>query len=180
MHCAVLIADSLDRVHELVPAILDGLTTEDVLWRPDPGANSIGWLIWHLTRDEDAAVSLVTGGEQVWISGRWNDAFGLPYAPGAMGYGMSTDDVAAFTVPDPSVLVQYSQAVAAVTRETIPRLTDEHLDTVIDTSFTPAVTLGTRLVSIIVEVSQHIGQAAYLKGMRARLTNTPTTWAGYV
>lgn len=180
MRSVQLILASLDRIHEIVPAILDDVTREDVLWRPDPGANSIGWLIWHLTRAEDAALSLASGSEQEWVSGDWAATFGLPYPVTAYGHGMSIEDVARFTVPEPSVLVDYSRSVAAAATRTLSSLTDSDLDRVVDTSYDPPVTLGVRLVSIIVETSQHIGQAAYLKGMRARLTGTRTEWKGYV
>ncbi|WP_028709550.1 mycothiol transferase [Propionicicella superfundia] len=180
MRTTQLVLDSLGRVHELIPAVLDGLTTEDVLWRPDPGANSIGWLIWHLTRAEDAIVSHIAGAEQEWDTGKWNETFGLPYAAPGGGFGMSAEDVGRFTVPDPDVLRQYAEAVGALAGEVVSKLTDADLDRVIDTTYTPPVTLGVRLVSVMVETAQHIGQAAYLKGMRERATGTASAWHGYV
>ena len=38
------------RVRELVIDLTDGLTDEIATYRPDPGANSIAWLVWHLSR----------------------------------------------------------------------------------------------------------------------------------
>ena len=48
-----LLTDALDRVHEQVPGIVEGLDEDALAWRPDPGANSIAWLLWHVTRVED-------------------------------------------------------------------------------------------------------------------------------
>jgi hypothetical protein len=180
MRTTQLALDSLGRVHELIPAVLDGLTTEDVLWRPDPGANSIGWLIWHLTRAEDAMISNLAGAEQEWVTGRWDETFGLPYSPKAGGFGMSPEDVGRFTVPDPDVLRQYAEAVGALSVEVVSKLTDAELDRVIDESYTPPVTVGVRLVSIMVETAQHIGQASYLRGLRERAVGATSDWHGYV
>lgn len=180
MRTTQLALDSLGRVHELIPAVLDGLTTADVLWRPDPGANSIGWLIWHLTRAEDAMISSLAGSEQEWVTGKWDETFDLPYSPKAGGFGMSSEDVGRFTVPDPDVLRQYAEAVGAFAVEVLSTLTDADLDRVIDESYTPPVTVGVRLVSIMVETAQHMGQAAYLRGMRERAVGATSDWHGYV
>ena len=44
-----ILRDAFGRVAEDLPALLAGLDAETLLWRPDPEANSIGWLAWHLT-----------------------------------------------------------------------------------------------------------------------------------
>ena len=45
------------------------------------------------------------------------------------------------------------------------RLTPEDLDRVVDSRWNPAVTLGVRLVSIADDCLQHVGQAAYVRGL---------------
>ena len=42
------------------------------------------------------------------------------------------------------------------------------LDRVVDTRWTPPVTLGVRLVSVLDDDMQHVGQAAYVRGMLLR------------
>ena len=59
---------------------MDGLSDDDLAWRPDPEANSIAWLVWHLTRIEDDHVAGVAGTTQVWDDDGWADRFGLPFA----------------------------------------------------------------------------------------------------
>jgi len=174
-----VVLDSLGRVHELVPAVLNGLTREDVLWRPDPGSNSIGWLIWHLTRVEDDHVAGLGGRDQVWLEG-WRERFGLPYAEQAHGYGMSADEVAAFDVPGPDVLVDYAAAVAAHSRDIVAALTEADFGRIVDERWDPPVTLAVRLVSVMVETAQHIGQAAYVRGLRERAVGRDSGWAGHV
>jgi hypothetical protein len=42
---------------------------------------------------------------------------------------------------------------------------DGDLDRIVDTRWDPPVTLGVRLVSTIADCLQHVGQAAYAKGL---------------
>lgn len=180
MLIAEFLTDSVSRVHELIPPIVDNLSVEDVLWRPDGEANSIGWLVWHLLRAEDDIIADLAGHDTVWKSGGWAQRFSLPYPDDETGFSMSPEDVARFQVPHVSVLNDYAAQVLAQSKHFFSTVTETDLDRVIDTSFDPAVTMGVRLVSLTVELSQHIGQAAYLKGLRERATGTASTWKGYV
>ncbi|MEA5053992.1 MAG: DUF664 domain-containing protein [Propionicimonas sp.] len=173
-----LVLDSLERVHELIPAVLDGLDRDDVLWRPDPDSNSIGWLVWHLTRVEDDHLADLGGIGQVWPD--WAGRFGLPYPVSAHGYGMTSAEVGAFDVPSPSLLVDYAAAVAEQSRQVLAGLGESDYDRVVDTRWDPPVTLAVRLVSVMVETAQHIGQAAYVRGLRERAIARPSDWVGHV
>ncbi len=46
-------------------------------------------------------------------------------------------------------------------------MTPEDLDRVVDKRWNPPVTLGVRLVSILNDDVQHVGQAAYVRGLLA-------------
>ncbi|HMG61975.1 MAG TPA: DinB family protein, partial [Streptosporangiaceae bacterium] len=83
MRTADVLADSFGRVHYEVHQCLDGLAPGDLAYRPDGAANSIAWLIWHLTRIQDDHVAHVAGTEQVWLADGWFDRFGLPFLPTA-------------------------------------------------------------------------------------------------
>jgi len=175
---SAIILDSLGRVHELIPVLLKGLDRDDVLWQPDPGSNSIGWLIWHLTRVEDDHLADMGGKEQVWVAG-WREKFGLPYAPDAHGYGMGPDDVAAFDIASVDLLTGYAAAVAEQANSIVQALTDADYDRIIDTRWDPPVTVAVRLVSVMNEVAQHVGQAGYVRGLRERAINRDSAWAGH-
>ena len=58
-------------------------------------------------------------------------------------------------------------ATTAALSEYIAGLSEVDLDDVIDTSWTPHVTRGVRLVSMIDDAAQHVGQAAYAAGILA-------------
>ena len=53
MNSIDILRDGLGRIAEDLPAVIDGLDSEQLSYQPSEGANSIGWLVWHLTRVED-------------------------------------------------------------------------------------------------------------------------------
>ena len=160
-----LLADGFGRIAETLPSIVDGLSVDDLLWRPYDRANSIAWILWHIARMEDAQIAPLAGAGEVWAREGWVERFALPYAPGAMGYGQSADDVAAFRLEDPKLLTGYYQAVHEATIELVDTLSEDDLARVIDERWDPPVTLAVRLVSVVDDAAQHIGQAAYVKGL---------------
>ncbi len=162
-----LLIDSLDRVHDLVPGILEGLSDDDLAWRPDPEANTIAWLIWHLTRIEDDHVCDAAGQEQAWTADGWAERFALPFPASAHGYGQTAAEVGQVRVGG-DLLAGYLAAVGERTRAYVATLAPDDLDRVVDTHWDPPVTLGVRLVSVVNEVNQHVGQAAYLRGLLDR------------
>ncbi|MET0449335.1 MAG: DinB family protein [Aeromicrobium sp.] len=159
-----LLDDSFTRIGDGVASVVDGLSPSDLSHRLAPGANTIGWLVWHLLRVQDDHVADVAGTDQVWTAGGWYDRFDLPFEPDATGYGQSADDVDAVSTTA-ELLVGYAEAVTAATREFVSALTDDDLDRVVDDSWDPPVTLGARLVSVIGDDLKHLGQAEYVAGL---------------
>ena len=162
---ADLLTDTFERVQGLVHRAVDGLTPDELVWRPAPDANSIGWLVWHLTRIKDDHVAGAAGLDQVWLSAGWCQRFALPYEDTAHGYGQSTEDVAAFSVPSGDLLLGYHDAVHEQTMQVVAALSEADLDRVVDESWDPPVTYAVRLVSVISDTLQHAGQAAYVRGL---------------
>jgi hypothetical protein len=167
MNVSELLADALGRVHEQIPGLVAGLSDDDLAWRPDPEANSIAWLVWHLTRIEDDHVAGVAGTEQVWIADGWVDRFGLPFGRHEHGFSMSSADVGKVRVSG-DLLAGYHDAVATRTAAYVATLEPDDLDRVVDEAWDPPVTLGVRLVSVVNEVNAHLGQAQYVRGLLER------------
>ena len=167
MNIDAVLADALTRVREQVPAVVGGLDVDDLAWRPDADANSIAWLIWHLTRVADDHVAEVAGTDQVWTSQGWYQQFGLPFPAAAHGYGHSSAQVAAVRVPS-DLLAEYHDAVAEAVLAYVGTLTPNNLDRVVDERWDPPVTLGVRMVSVLNDITQHVGQAAYTRGLLER------------
>jgi len=164
VNIAELLTDGFDRVHGEVHEALDGLTVEQLAWRVAPEANSIAWLVWHLTRVQDDHVSEVAGVDQAWTEDGWAGRFALPFADDATGYGHDSDDVGAVRV-EGDLLAGYFDAVYARTIAYVATLTDPDLDRVVDRRWNPPVTLGVRLVSVLDDDIQHAGQAAFVRGI---------------
>jgi hypothetical protein len=162
-----LLVDAFERVRDGVHPAANGLTLEELAWRPDPEANSIAWLVWHLTRIQDDHVSGLAGQPQAWTGGGWFDRFALPLDPADTGYGHDPDTVGLVTA-EARTLLDYFEDVHDRTLEYLRGLDDDGLGRVVDTSWDPPVTVGVRLVSVVVDDLQHVGQAAYVRGILQR------------
>jgi Protein of unknown function (DUF664) len=168
MTSAELLVDMFERIREDVHAAVRGLTPDQLALRIDADANSIAWLVWHLTRIQDDHVAAAAHVEQVWTSAGWIERFGLPFEPWATGYAHSSADVAAVTVDSGDVLLDYHDAVHAETIRFVEGITDADLDRIVDEAWDPPVTLGVRLVSVINDNTEHAGQAAFVRGIVLR------------
>ncbi|WP_067466777.1 mycothiol transferase [Nocardia amamiensis] len=164
---ADVLTDGYERIKETVHEAVDGLGEDDLVHRVDAGANSIAWLVWHLTRVQDDHIADVAGIEQVWTAQGWFDRFGLPVDKTATGYGDRPADVAVIRA-SAELLTGYFDAVHEQTLRFVRELEDGDLDRVVDTRWDPPVTLGVRLVSAIADDLQHAGQAAFVRGVLER------------
>jgi hypothetical protein len=160
-----LLTDAYDRLPDLVRGAVDGLTPEQLRQAPGAGANPIGWLVWHLTRIQDHHVADLLDAEQLWVSGDWAGRFGLAADPDDTGYGHSAEQVAAVRPESAQALIDYYRAVADRTRTFLAALRPADLDRVVDEAWDPPVTLGVRLVSVLGDDLEHVGQAAYVRGL---------------
>jgi uncharacterized damage-inducible protein DinB len=152
-------------IQETLRRTLDGLGPPQLRARVRPESNTIAWLAWHALRVQDDHVAEVAGREQVWTAEGWAQRFGLPFDDDATGYGFSADEVAATRIEDRQLLLDYAAAVHARSAEFLEGLSDDDLDRVVDRRWDPPVTLGVRLVSVLSDDLQHLGQAAYLRGL---------------
>ena len=162
-----LLTEAFDRIHAVVHAALKDASIEVLTFRADPEANTIAWLIWHLTRVQDGHIAELVGGEQEWTNGAWFDRFDLPFDPKSTGYGQSAAEVAAVRA-DAELLAGYYDAAHARTVDYLHTLTEADFAKIVDTSWNPPVTLAMRLVSILSDDLQHAGQASYVRGLAMR------------
>ena len=165
---AELLVDAFGRVREAVQQTVSGLAAEELNARLDPAANSIAWLVWHLARVQDDHVADAAGVEQAWLGQDWVGRFALPLDPKAIGYGHTSEEVAAVRVADPGLLTGYYEAVHRQTVGYARGLSDADFDRIVDRSWNPAVSLGVRLVSVVNDTMMHIGQAQYVRGVLDR------------
>lgn len=165
MDVAALLVESFGRIPEEVQGAVDGLSAEDLARPPAEGANTIGWLTWHLTRVQDHHVSELVGAPQVWEGGTWPERFGKAPDPDDTGYGDTAEEVLAVRPDGPDAVTGYLDEVWARTRTYLEGLSAADLDEVVDDRWDPPVTRGVRLVSVVDDMAQHAGQAAYARGL---------------
>jgi hypothetical protein len=171
MNTSDLLDDAFGRIRGVVHQVVGDLTDVQLAHRPDPDANSIAWLVWHLTRIQDDHVADVAGSEQVWTADGWNERFAFPFDDSSTGYGHRSEDVAAVRVESGTLLTGYHDAVYERTVDYLAGVGAPDLDRIVDASWDPPVSLGVRLVSVIEDDLQHAGQAAYVRGLVERRTN---------
>ena len=161
-----LLSDAFGRIGEGVAMVVDGLSPHELAHRVAPRANTIAWLVWHLTRVQDGHIAeLIDGAEQVYVTGDWGPRFGLASDPDDSGYGHSAAEVASVRPTDGDALLDYLDAVTAVTEGYLRGVSAEDLDSVVDRNWDPPVTLGVRLVSVADDCLEHAGQANYVRGL---------------
>jgi hypothetical protein len=153
------------RIPPLARQAVADLDTDQLCRAPANGTNPIGWLIWHLARVQDHHVAELLDCDQIWVSDRWPDRFGLEADPSNIGYGHSPEDVAAVRPDGPEALLGYLDSVDQRTVELLGNVTEADLDRIVDRRWDPPVTMGVRLVSIADDCLQHVGQANYLRGL---------------
>jgi len=161
---AELLIDAFGRVREGALAAIDGLTEDQLAHRVAPDANSVAWLVWHAHRVQDDHIADAAGLQQVWAARGFIEHFALGLDEAATGFGHTSAQVAKVRAPD-ELLARYVEATHRQTVAWIGGLTEADLDRVIDEAWDPPVTLGVRLVSVVDDGTQHIGQAAYVRGL---------------
>lgn len=177
---AVLVAllrDGFGRVRDGVAALLEKSGEQLLQYRPGTRANHIGWLIWHISRVQDdhfvhLARALWPGEtfEQRWSGAGFSTRFDLPYAAGDTGYGHDSNQVAAFGMFDGALLGAYHEAVHESCHVILGRLEISDLQTIIDHRWNPPVNTAVRLMSILEDTTKHLGQAEYIAGLYAAVS----------
>jgi hypothetical protein len=162
-----LLADGFGRIRELASDVVDG-SKEHLSFRADASANTVAWLVWHAARQEDLQIAHLGDVEQAWVAEGWPTRFGHGLGDGDMGYGDSVADVARLDSATAELLTGYHEAVHARTTAYLDQLDRDELERVVDASYDPPVTVAGRLVSIVSDGLQHLGQAAYVKGLADR------------
>jgi hypothetical protein len=165
MDVAGLLVELYGRIPPLAREAVEGLDVARLCEPPAAGANPIAWLVWHTARVQDHHVSELVEAEQLWVANDWARRFGLEADADNTGYGHSPDDVARVRPEQPSVLLEYLEATHERATRFTASLDAAALDRIVDRRWDPPVTLGVRLVSVADDSLQHVGQAAYARGL---------------
>jgi hypothetical protein len=159
-----VLLDAFERIRDAVHPAVNGLRADELAFRPDAESNSIAWLVWHLTRIQDDHVAGLDGRPQVWTANGWAERFALPLEPADTGYGHDAEAVGKVRA-DVTSLLGYYEDTHQKTLDFVGSLAESDLTRVVDERWDPPVTMSVRLVSVIVDDLQHVGQAAYVRGL---------------
>ena len=161
-----LLEDTFLEMEQDMERALDGLTPEELSWRPATGANSIGFTLWHLTRAEDVWLQRSAQGvPQVFEAGGWAGKWGIPAED--TGYGYDEKKLAAFPTPPLAELLSYYRAVRRDTLAYLKGLTAEGLDGPLKVAHKYSV--GRMFGHVVSEIGQHVGHVCYLRGLKRGL-----------
>ena len=157
------IEDAFNIEHEYLMDALDGLTSDEIIWKPGPEANSIGWILWHMIRVEDMWFQFfIQHQPEIWEKDNWNEKFGLPTRDN--GFGHTPEQVNNFPIYDLTEMLAYGSAVRTATLSYLKSMTAEQLD-VVPREARPEMSVGRIFRQVIGEIYQHQGHIAYLKGL---------------
>lgn len=158
-----LLKEMAARPLEITQRVFADCTAEELNAHPAQHPNSIAWLLWHTGREIDFQLADL-GGNEVWKAQKFNERFGLGELGDSLGYGHSEQEAHSIQVSDPALLIDYITACTTSLQNYVETLSEADLDQVIDERWNPPVTRGVRLVSMVDDALQHVGQASYALG----------------
>ena len=167
MNTVQFISDCLEQTHIRLMATCDGLAEEQMAWRPAPTSNNIGFILWHVARNEDSRVTRTARGASgfeadLWVTDGWYEKFGQPQTAPDPGDRLGLRSLA---IPPPEVLVSYAKAASARTALFLQTLEESRLNEAMS-STDQQDTLSSSLRHIIVHKNNHHGQIDYLRGLQ--------------
>ena len=170
MNLSDFVLDNLDRIQQVLTEAVDTMTYEELTWRPGAEANPIGFILWHQVRCEDTYIQTVIQQQsQVWVSEKWYQKLNLSDDLRDNGNDYTAEQVACFPVPELKDLLGYAEAVRARTVACLKEITPDKLDKEIQPPEFWGNNLGKLFSYMLCELTQHIGQIAYLRGLQRGL-----------
>jgi hypothetical protein len=147
-------------------AVLDGLESTQLDATIETDTNTIGWLLWHLTRSHDRNVSEMLGRQQLWLADSWHECFNRPPDPDDTGYGHTSAQAASFRSPSADTLIGYHRATVAMIDDYLNGAPEQDFDRMAGSpTLGNTATVQARLVGVLVDALQHVGQAALVRGV---------------
>ena len=152
---------------EWLERYLDGLTQDEIEYRPNAQCHSIGFIVWHYGRALDLWTQTLARQAPQLYEREWAARLGLAPEPTDVGFGYDADALAIWRCPPKTLLVEYATA----TRDNLLSFLAEHDDNALTTETMTnrrgeTIKLADMFRMLLWEVNQHGGQAGYLRGMQ--------------
>lgn len=164
MSATTILHNAATRPAEAAERLRDSLSPEVLNAHLGGHDNSVAWLLWHTGRELDLQTVDLAGTEEVWSTGGYAERTGIGSPGDGVGLGHTSGEAREIVSDHGDALVDYIAAATEALVDYITTLDDEDLDEIIDHNWDPPVTRGVRIVSMIDDAAQHVGQAAYAVG----------------
>ena len=154
------LANSWENLHRAT----DDLNLEQLVWRPRPEANPVGYLLWHVGRVEDNFIQrFILRGDEVWWAKGWQERFG--YQTRGIGTGFTTEQVDDVPIPSLALVWGYLDEVREHTMRYLSALDWTTLTEKPRADRFPEWSIQTILRQLIAHSNQHLGDISYLRGL---------------
>ncbi|MBX7112048.1 MAG: DinB family protein [Dehalococcoidia bacterium] len=173
MNAIAYITTQAEALPALLARRLDGLTEDQLVWRPAPRANHIAFIVWHCLRACDwqlGRVRGVTPDLEAWHTAGFRDRTGYdPRGLGSRGLGIGTGYTLAMVeaVPaDARLLEDYAAAISQAYVAHLATMTDDDLEASLAVSEgAPPQRAYHAIDTAIRQFHQHMGECDYLRGL---------------
>jgi hypothetical protein len=124
-----LLRRSLVSMHSLLDKAVEGMTADQLNFRPQEGGVTAFFSLWHYVRTEDNIVNWVVQRKPtVWLEGGYDVAMGLHRT--SQGTGMTDEEASAVRIADVSKWDEYQRATWAATDAYLAAMSPEEFETV--------------------------------------------------
>jgi hypothetical protein len=154
-----------DGLERNIKRVTDGLTREELMWRPACGCNSMGLILFHVARSEDSLVQArLRSKPEVWDTGKWYKK--LNVAKDEAGSHYTAEQVNAFTAPQLEDILAYYTAVHAQIMKYVKTLTAASFEKKITMPHFGDLPMAAMFSLVVSHTAGHIGEISYLRGLQ--------------
>ena len=162
-----IVHKGFDQFLEELKKSLETLTPEERRFQPSPDSHHIDFVVWHMARVEDDWVQrFAQQNPTVWQRDDWHTRFGMPERES--GFGYSPEQVRDLPTFDMDQMLEYFDAVRVDTNAFLDAMSESDLSTEPHPR-RPGVTLMDMWGHVMIEEAEHLGQVAYIRGIRRGL-----------
>lgn len=174
------VAHAYKDLHQTVLKLAEGLSEEQLRWKPENYSTSLGFHLWHLAREADYLKAATLHyfpqigpdfGEphQIWETERLAEKWGFPANLGETGVGTGIPDEIAASLPLPpkAELLDYLQRAYAQIDRFVEQLDERYasLEGVEPSLQTAVGRIRLNLLVFLLHDGRHLGMMECLKGL---------------
>ena len=161
----IAIDSGVNECFEKLNSALEGLSKDELHWRPTLNSNTIDWMVWHMARVEDNLINVMLQDKvPIWERDGWADRVGI-FVEGT-GAGMTAEEVRALPALDVPTVMAYYRSVRRETSDYFKNVMEEpDLSRKVTHPRFAGKTGAWILGRLLCEEAEHLGQIEYLRGM---------------